>query len=119
MGRVGQVMARNARGLNMEIHYHNQNRLPPEMEQGAIYHSTLESLPPVADFLSLHCPATGRTTGMMNAARLAMLADGQALAAVCTPPELSHIVRPDAELASTLQPAYRLSQSLYAHLSTV
>lgn len=55
----------------------------------------------------------------MGAARLAMLADGQPLAAVCTPPALSHIVRPDAELASTLQPAYRLSQSLYAHLSTV
>jgi xylulokinase len=55
----------------------------------------------------------------MGAARLAMLADGQSLAAVCTPPALSHIVRPDAELASTLQPSYRLSQSLYAHLSTV
>ena len=79
MGRVGQVMARNARGLNMEIHYHNQNRLPPEMEQGAIYHSTLESLLPIADFLSLHCPATGRTTGMMSAARLAMLPDGAVL----------------------------------------
>ena len=55
----------------------------------------------------------------MGAARLAMLADGQPLAAVCTPPALSHIVRPDAELASTLQPAYRLSQSLYAHLYSI
>ena len=79
MGRVGQVMARNARGLNMEIHYNKQNRLPPEMELGAIYHSTLESLLPVAYFLSLHCPATGRTTGMMNVARLAMLPDGAVL----------------------------------------
>ena len=79
MGRVGQVMARNARGLNMEIHYNKQNRLPPEMELGAIYHSTLESLLPVADFLSLHCPTTGRTTGMMNVARLAMLPDGAVL----------------------------------------
>ena len=79
MGRVGRVMARNARGLNMDIHYHNQRRLPPALEQGATYHSTLESLLPVADFLSLHCPATDKTNGMMNRDRLATMPDGAVL----------------------------------------
>jgi len=79
MGRVGQVMARNARGLNMEIHYHNRTRLPGLLEQGAIFHETIESLLPMADFLSLHCPATPETTGLMNAERLAMLPDGAVL----------------------------------------
>ena len=79
MGRVGQVIARNTRGLNMDIHYHNQRLLPPALEQGTTYHSTLESLLPVADFLSLHCPATDETTGMMYRDRLATMPDGAVL----------------------------------------
>ena len=76
MGRVGQVMARRARGFEMEVHYFNRRRLPGELERGAIYHQTVESLLGVADFLSLHCPATAETTGLMNAGRLALLPDG-------------------------------------------
>jgi len=79
MGRVGQVMARRARGFDMQVHYHNRRRLPPELEQGATFHPTAESLLQVADFLSLHCPATPDTTGIMNAERFALLPDG----AVC------------------------------------
>ena len=79
MGRVGQVMARRARGFEMEVHYFNRRRLPVATEQGAIYHETVESLLGVADFLSLHCPATAETTGLMNAERLALLPDGAVL----------------------------------------
>jgi len=50
--------------------------LAPDLEQGAIYHATVESLLGVADFLSLHCPATEETTGLMNAQRFSMLPDG-------------------------------------------
>ena len=76
MGRVGKVMARRARGFDMEVHYFNRARLPGETAQGAIYHQTVESLLGVADFLSLHCPATPETTGLMNAERFALLPDG-------------------------------------------
>lgn len=79
MGRVGRAMARNARGLSMEIHYHNRRRLPPEQEQGAIWHENLDTLLPVSDFLSLHCPATPETEGLMNAARIAQLPEGAVL----------------------------------------
>ncbi len=79
MGRVGRAMARNARGLGMEIHYHNRRRLPPEQEQGAIFHESLDTLLPVSDFLSLHCPATPETEGLMNAARIAQLPEGAVL----------------------------------------
>lgn len=79
MGRVGQAMARNARGLGMEVHYHNRTRLPEDREQGAIWHPDLDSLLAVSDFLSLHCPATPETTGLMNAERLARLPAGAVL----------------------------------------
>jgi len=76
MGRVGQVLAKQARGFNMQVHYYSRHRLPPEMEAGAHYHSSLDSLLPVSDFLSLHCPATPETTGFMTADRFAQLPDG-------------------------------------------
>ena len=76
MGRVGRALAKKARGFDMDIHYSNRNRLPPELEQGASFHDSVESLLPVADFLSLHCPATPETTGLMNRQRLALLPKG-------------------------------------------
>lgn len=79
MGGVGRSLARKARGFDMEIHYHNRRRLPPEEEAGAIFHADLDSLLSVSDFLSLHCPATPATEGLMNADRLARLPRGAIL----------------------------------------
>lgn len=79
MGRVGQVMARRAVGFDMDVHYYNRNRVAPELEQGATYHDSVESLMGVSDFLSLHCPATPQTTGMMDKDMLACLPDGAVL----------------------------------------
>jgi lactate dehydrogenase-like 2-hydroxyacid dehydrogenase len=73
MGRVGQVVAKRARGFDMEIHYHNRRRLDPEQEVGAIFHETLEDLLPQSDFLSIHCPATPDTRHLLNAGRIALL----------------------------------------------
>tara|TARA_B100000315_G_scaffold258433_1_gene310517 strand:- start:10177 stop:11148 length:972 start_codon:yes stop_codon:yes gene_type:complete len=74
MGRVGQVMARYARdAFGMEIHYHNRSRLPAELEAGATYYDTVEDLLPQCQFLSLHCPATPESIGLLNAKRIALL----------------------------------------------
>lgn len=79
MGRVGQAFAKLVEGFDMEIHYSNRRRLPPEQERGAIYHETVEDLLPHCDFVSLHCPATPETENLMNAERLALLPDGAIL----------------------------------------
>lgn len=79
MGGVGRALARKARGFDMEIHYFNRRRLPAEIEAGAIYHDALESLLPVSDFLSLNCPATPETLGMMNEDRFALMPEGSIL----------------------------------------
>lgn len=76
MGRVGRAFAAKARGFDMDIHYYNRSELPADQAQGAVYHDTVESLLGVADFLSLHCPATPETTDLMNAERLALLPQG-------------------------------------------
>ena len=76
MGRVGRVVARRARAFDMEIHYHNLRRLEPEAEAGARFHRTLEDLLPNCEFLSIHCPATPDTDGLLNAERIARLPQG-------------------------------------------
>ena len=75
-GRVGQVVARRARGFDMEIHYHNRSRVAPELEEGAIFHATPEELMPHCDFLALHCVGSPETTGLLNGERIALLPDG-------------------------------------------
>ena len=76
MGRVGQVVARRARGFDMAVHYHNRRRLAAEVENGAVYHDTLADLLAVSEFLSLHCPATPDTRHLLDAERIAALPDG-------------------------------------------
>jgi lactate dehydrogenase-like 2-hydroxyacid dehydrogenase len=77
MGRVGRVVARRARGFDMQIHYHDVRPLPNA--DGAVYHDTLEKMLPYCDFLSLHCNVTPLTRGLINATRLALLPDGAIL----------------------------------------
>ena len=76
MGRAGRAFAAKARGCDMEIHYYNRSALPEHEAKGATYHASVESLLEVADFLSLHCPATPETMDLMNADRFAMLPRG-------------------------------------------
>ncbi|NNF95374.1 MAG: D-glycerate dehydrogenase [Halobacteria archaeon] len=76
IGRVGQIMAKRARGFDMEIHYYNRSRLAADLEAGAIYHESVEELLPHCDFLSIHCPATPETHHLINAERIALLPDG-------------------------------------------
>jgi lactate dehydrogenase-like 2-hydroxyacid dehydrogenase len=76
MGRVGRVTARRARGFDMQIHYHDLQRLPSDLEAGAIYHPTPEDLMPHCDFLAFHCVATPQTRKMLNSDRIALLPPG-------------------------------------------
>ena len=73
MGRVGQIVARRMRGFDMEVHYHNRRKIDPDLEQGAVYHQSLEEMLPLCDVLSLNCPATPETTGLLNDERIALL----------------------------------------------
>ncbi len=66
MGGIGRAVARRARGFGLEIHYHNRSRLPEDQEEGATFHESAESLASVSDFLSISCPSTEETRGMIN-----------------------------------------------------
>jgi lactate dehydrogenase-like 2-hydroxyacid dehydrogenase len=73
LGRVGQVVAHRARGFDMTVHYHNRTPLDPEHAGDAIYHDSVEALLANIDVLSIHCPASPATQGLINSERLALL----------------------------------------------
>jgi lactate dehydrogenase-like 2-hydroxyacid dehydrogenase len=75
-GRVGRVVAKRARGFDMQIHYHDLQRATPEREDGAVFHATPEDLLPHCDFLTLHTVSSPATAKILNAARIALLPDG-------------------------------------------
>ena len=73
-GRIGQAVARRARGFNMRVVYHNRKRVTPEIEKelNAEYFS-LDQVLAQADFLSLHVPLTPETRGLIGPAQLAKM----------------------------------------------
>jgi lactate dehydrogenase-like 2-hydroxyacid dehydrogenase len=73
MGRVGQVVARRAKGFDMSIHYHNRKPLEHDEALGATYHSTAEQLVSEIDVLSINCPASENTKGLINKGLIAKL----------------------------------------------
>ncbi len=62
MGRIGQAVARRARGFDMSILYHDAKRLDVEAEEqlGAQW-VEMDTLLRNADILSIHCPLTPET----------------------------------------------------------
>ena len=76
MGRIGRELARMARGFDMEIHYRDMARLPPELEQGATFHDSDDSFLPICQAISLNAPGGGGTRHWLDAARIAKLPSG-------------------------------------------
>jgi glyoxylate/hydroxypyruvate/2-ketogluconate reductase len=74
MGRIGQAVARRARGFDMKVIYHNRNRVAPEIEQAckAEYRS-LDDLLPESDFVLLQLPYTKDTHHLIGVRELALM----------------------------------------------
>jgi lactate dehydrogenase-like 2-hydroxyacid dehydrogenase len=76
MGRVGQAVARRARGFGMKIHYSNSSRLPDEVAGDAVFHESFRDLLRESQFLSLHAPETPETHHFLNAETIKLLPKG-------------------------------------------
>ena len=75
MGRIGQAVARRARGFGLSIHYHNRNRVHPDIETEleATYWESLDQMLARIDIVSVNCPHTPATYHLLSARRLKML----------------------------------------------
>lgn len=73
LGRIGEQVARRARGFDMTVLYHNRNRKPSaETALGARYVSR-EELLSSADYVVLTVPLTPETRGLIGRAELAQM----------------------------------------------
>ncbi|MFC3125901.1 2-hydroxyacid dehydrogenase [Pseudoroseomonas globiformis] len=76
MGRIGQALARMARGFGMEVHYHNRRPLPQAEEAGAMFHADDAGFLAAIDVLSMHIPGGEATRNWLNADRIQQLRQG-------------------------------------------
>ncbi|MGC9071947.1 MAG: glyoxylate reductase [Acidilobus sp.] len=64
-GRIGQAVARRAKGFNMRILYNDVNRVPDMESLGAVY-VTLEDLFRGSDIVTIHVPLTPQTQNLVG-----------------------------------------------------
>lgn len=80
MGRIGTAASHRAKGLGMEVVFYDPY-VPDGWERahGVSRVETLDQLLSAAHVLSLHCPATPETTGMIRAGQIARMPRGSFL----------------------------------------
>ncbi len=70
LGRIGQQVARRARGFDMQVVYHNRRRRPEVETALGVRYAPFDELLAVSDYVILTCPLTPETKGLINAAAL-------------------------------------------------
>ena len=81
MGRIGQAVAHRARAFGLEVAYYSRKQLPSAVESmlGVRYVGDVDALVAEADILTLHCPLSEETRGMIDARRIALMKPGSCL----------------------------------------
>ncbi|CCG82495.1 putative Hydroxyisocaproate dehydrogenase [Taphrina deformans PYCC 5710] len=75
MGGIGRALAKRARGFDMEIIYHNRNKLPADQEGGARY-VTFDQLLAQSDCISLNLPLNDNTRHIISTPELSKCKKG-------------------------------------------
>lgn len=70
LGRIGAEVARRARAFDMTVLYHNRRPRPDLETQLGVRHCSLSELLQQSDFVTLNCPLTSETRGLIGAEQL-------------------------------------------------
>ncbi len=80
LGTIGRRVAQRLRGFDCTILYHNRSRLPAAEEQAlGLHYRSLDALLAESDIVSLNCPLTPETAGMIDARAFAKMKRGALL----------------------------------------
>ena len=66
MGRIGGEIAKRARAFEMRVVYHNRNRRSEMEAVWNVEYTSLSNLLGESDFVTLNCPLTEETTGLIG-----------------------------------------------------
>lgn len=72
-GRIGQAVARRAKGFGMKVLYYNRTARPDLEASMGVRRATLEELLSTSDFVSIHVPLTEETRGMIGERELSLM----------------------------------------------
>ncbi|WXG43665.1 MAG: D-glycerate dehydrogenase [Promethearchaeati archaeon SRVP18_Atabeyarchaeia-1] len=73
LGRIGQAVAKRAKGFNMKILYHDEKRNPEAEDELGVQYADMETVLKEADFISIHVPLTEKTRGFISDRQLALM----------------------------------------------
>ena len=79
MGRIGQAVARRAKGFDMKILYNNRRRRHEAEEMYGFHYVSLEDLLQQSDFVVIMTPYNNDTVGLIGAEELALMKDDAVL----------------------------------------
>ncbi|KOY84091.1 D-glycerate dehydrogenase [Lysinibacillus macroides] len=75
MGRIGQAVARRAKGFDMKVLYNNRRRRHEAEEMYGFQYASLEELLKQSDFVVIMTPYNNDTEGLIGAEELALMKD--------------------------------------------
>lgn len=75
-GTIGRIIAAMARALHMRVIAHDPFVTPQVFESDGIESMDLDAMLVQVDYVTLHCPLTAKTRGLLNAERLAAMKRG-------------------------------------------
>ena len=73
MGRIGEQVAKRAMAFDMKVVYFNRNRRLDLESSLDVHYAPFADLLQNSDFVSLNCPLTSETTGLIGAAEFEMM----------------------------------------------
>jgi glyoxylate reductase len=106
-GRIGQAVARRARGFDLRVLYTRRRSEPTELGE----QRGLDDLLRESDVVTIHAPRTPETEGLIDARRLSLLRDGACLVNTAR----GEIVVEDALVRELVSGRIRAGLDVFAH----
>ena len=107
LGRIGQAVARRARGFELHVLYTQRTRAETDLGE----FRELDELLAESDLVTIHAPLTPETHGLFDARRLALLRDGAAVVNTAR----GEIVDESALTAELVSGRLRAGLDVFAH----
>jgi glyoxylate reductase len=107
LGRIGQAVARRARGFDLRVLYTRRERSETELGE----FRDLDDLLRESDVVTIHVPRTPETAGLIDAPRLALLCDGACVVNTAR----GEIVDEDALVRELVSGRIRAGLDVFAH----
>lgn len=79
MGRIGEAVAKRAKGFNMNVLYHNRTRKKEAEEEFGFSYVELDTLLQESDFIVLLTPLTAETKGLIGERELSLMKETAAI----------------------------------------